>query len=51
MKYHFLLFPGIKSFEVKLETLQVIVETDLSSDAVLEIIKKCGKETTFVGAL
>ncbi|XP_033124399.1 copper transport protein ATOX1-like [Anneissia japonica] len=40
---------GIAKFEVDLEKKKVFVETDLSSDEVLEVIKKTGKATTYVG--
>ena len=40
----------ISSFDVSLEDKAVKVTSDqLSSDEILAIIKKCGKETTYVG--
>ena len=39
----------VDDFEVKLETKQVFVTTAGSSDDILEIIKKAGKATTFIG--
>ncbi|XP_074649725.1 copper transport protein ATOX1-like [Tubulanus polymorphus] len=40
---------GIETFQIDLENKKVFVETDLSSDEILEIIKKTGKATTFIG--
>jgi len=40
---------GITKFDVDLENKKVFVETDRPSDEVLNIIKKTGKATTFVG--
>lgn len=40
---------GIASFDIDLPGKKVIVKTDLSSDQVLELLKKSGKSTAFVG--
>ncbi|XP_071949613.1 copper transport protein ATOX1-like [Antedon mediterranea] len=40
---------GIDNFEVDLEKKKVFVETSMTSDEVLEVLKKTGKATTYVG--
>ncbi|CAM1329662.1 Uncharacterised protein g10079 [Pycnogonum litorale] len=40
---------GINKFEVDLQTKKVSVESSLSADELLEIIKKTGKATRFIG--
>jgi len=40
---------GVVKFDIDLEGKKVFVETDLSSDDILETLKKTGKATTFVG--
>ena len=40
---------GVEKFEIDLGAKRVLVTATLSSDQVLEAIKKTGKETKFVG--
>ena len=40
---------GVSKFDVNLETKQVFVETELPSEKILEVLKKTGKATTYVG--
>ncbi|XP_054754829.1 copper transport protein ATOX1-like [Lytechinus pictus] len=40
---------GVDNFEINLEQKKVYVSTSLSSDVVLEALKKTGKAITFVG--
>ena len=40
---------GVSKFDVNLESKKVFVETELSADEILEVLKKTGKATAFVG--
>ncbi|GAB6033598.1 ATX1 antioxidant protein 1 [Chamberlinius hualienensis] len=40
---------GVNKVDVDVAAQRVYVDSTLSSDALLEAIKKCGKETTYIG--
>ena len=41
---------GVVKFDVSLETQKVFVETEISAEEILAILKKTGKATTYVGS-
>lgn len=47
--FFFVLFEGVSNIEINMEGQRVYVTTSLSSDEVLAVIKKTGRETEYIG--